>query len=160
MGKRIVATIGLPMEAAIELFKLITQLGEHHPDMTVRIKETHAPALKAASSTEPPVAEAVALSPAEEPAWRASMEAPVPPPAEPVDPHAGRRKVYRVVDPSIEMTGVPGIIKSFLIAVGPQSEQVIEARLARGKKSVESALHLLRTRGCVVSESVPDGGQS
>ena len=62
--------------------------------------------------------------------------------------------IYRVVNPAIEVPGVAGVIKSYLLLSGPRSAKVIEGTLGRSTKSVQSALWLLRSRGCVVSESV------
>lgn len=65
-------------------------------------------------------------------------------------------KQYKVVDPTIQLNGVPEQVKCFLLAQGTATARTVEERLRLKQKSVQSALHLLRVRGVVVSEDIVD----
>ncbi len=71
-----------------------------------------------------------------------------------VEVPARNKVTYRVVNPGIEVPGVAVVIKSYLLLAGPHSAKSIEVVLKRSTKSVQSALWLLRSKGCVVSEEV------
>lgn len=69
------------------------------------------------------------------------------------DPFEGRRKLYRVVRQDLQFNGVPNRVLTFLVRHGAQSAQTVQSQLRMKQKSVQSALHFLRTQGAV--ESIP-----
>lgn len=70
----------------------------------------------------------------------------------------GRAQVmYRVIDPRVVLGRVPHMVRMALLAHGPSTAQQLETLTNAGKKSVESALHMLRTKGSVESVPVVDG---
>ncbi len=76
----------------------------------------------------------------------------------PDDVVSKRNKViYRVINPRVRVGVVPHTVRMFLLERGPATAKQIEETLNMGRKSVESALHKLRTDGSV--ESVQDAGQ-
>lgn len=71
---------------------------------------------------------------------------------------AGRHSVrYRVINPRIRVGQIPHQVRMLLLQHGPSTAKHLEAATGFGRKSIESALHKLRTEGSV--ESVPDVGQ-
>ena len=71
---------------------------------------------------------------------------------------AGQAKVaYRVIPEAgtWSVGTVPERIRLYLLAYGPLTARTIEARMDLGRKSVESGLHVLRSRGLVASVPVP-----
>lgn len=72
--------------------------------------------------------------------------------------NVGRAQVvYRVIDPRVVLGRVPHMVRMALLAHGPSTAQQLETLTNAGKKSVESALHMLRTKGSVESVPVVDG---
>lgn len=88
-----------------------------------------------------------AASVAEVPALMATT--PVPPATVPV-PVDRSTKVYRVIDTAVYVGPVPHLIRMYLINHPNSTAKQIEDATGRGKKSVESAIWMLRDRGVVM----------